>query len=291
MKIYAEDMFFRGNTDKEKAHDYCIHGKVNFNIDGDGLCDDSEWCVSASAYRFLHTVFENHFTGSEDFLIPCCGHFMIPSEDKQTVIISGCTNGIDFDIIHERANIIIKSSDKEYTVAFDNYKSAVMAFAKQIEDFYKASPPKEFDNDFDRNGFNAFCAEWNSLCDKAKALDFFPETTPISFDNFDVITDDEITYINEIGIYHNRFGLIKFKECAYNFEKTHGAPKNCVGECDTDSLSINFYNSFRPISIKFTDKKTKPTWFKKLKKETAISRFQKLQKQIMEYGYITRNIP
>ncbi len=28
MKLYATDMFFRGDTDKEKASDCCVHGKI-----------------------------------------------------------------------------------------------------------------------------------------------------------------------------------------------------------------------------------------------------------------------
>ena len=34
-------------------------------------------------------------------MIPCCCHFMIPSGDGKTVDIVGCSNGIDFDVIHE----------------------------------------------------------------------------------------------------------------------------------------------------------------------------------------------
>ena len=82
MELYASDMFFRGDNEKEQAYDCCIHGSIIFKIGDNLLSDNTEWCVSASAYRFLHTLFENHFMGTEDFLIPCCGHFMIPSEDK-----------------------------------------------------------------------------------------------------------------------------------------------------------------------------------------------------------------
>lgn len=57
MKLYASDMFFRGNTDSEKAYDCCIHGKIIFTIGEDSLCDNSEWCVRASAFRFLHTLY------------------------------------------------------------------------------------------------------------------------------------------------------------------------------------------------------------------------------------------
>ena len=119
MELYASDMFFRGDNEKEQAYDCCIHGNIIFKIGDNLLSDNTEWCVSASAYRFLHTLFENHFMGAEDFLIPCCGHFMIPSEDKTSVNISGCNNGIDFNIIHEDENIAIITADNtEYLIPF-----------------------------------------------------------------------------------------------------------------------------------------------------------------------------
>ena len=36
---------------------------------------------------------------------------MIPSEDKLSVNIVGCNNGIDFNIIHEEENIAIITAD------------------------------------------------------------------------------------------------------------------------------------------------------------------------------------
>jgi hypothetical protein len=67
MELYASDMFFRGDNEKEQAYDCCIHGNIVFKIGDNLLSDNTEWCVSASAYRFLHTLFENHFMGTEEF--------------------------------------------------------------------------------------------------------------------------------------------------------------------------------------------------------------------------------
>ena len=58
MELYASEMFFRGDNEKEQTYDCCIHGKVIFKIGDNLLSDNTEWCVSASAYRFLHTLFE-----------------------------------------------------------------------------------------------------------------------------------------------------------------------------------------------------------------------------------------
>ena len=107
MELYASNLFFRGDNEKQQAYDCCIHGNIIFKIEDTLLSDNSEWCVSASAYRFLHTLFDNHFMGAEDFLIPCCGHTMITSDDGLSVTIIGCNNGIDFNIIHEDDNIVI----------------------------------------------------------------------------------------------------------------------------------------------------------------------------------------
>ena len=166
MKLYAKDMFFRG--DSEKEYDYCIHGKVIFNIGEVLLSDDNNWCVSASAYRFLQTLFEDHKTGNEEFLIPCCGHSIYPSEDEKFVTIIGCNNGIDFDVIHMGESVIIKTADKrEYKVPFSDYKNAVLSFAKQISDFYESNPPRKFDDDFHKDGYKAFMSSYRSLYNKA----------------------------------------------------------------------------------------------------------------------------
>ena len=289
MELYASDMFFRGDNEKEQAYDCCIHGNVIFKIGDNLLSDNTEWCVSASAYRFLHTLFENHFMGSEEFLIPCCGHFMIPSEDKTSVNISGCSNGIDFNIIHEDDSITVATADNaEYHIPFEEYKSAVISFAKQVMDFYKANPPREFEDDFDKEGYSAFVAEWHSLYDKAKSItDDIPKINPITFEDYDACTENEITGICKDGISLKSFDFINFKECAYNFKQTEGGSGKCVGEREIQNLSFTFYTSPKPIMIKFIEKNI---FVEFISKENALSRFNKFQKQILEYGYSTKDL-
>lgn len=171
MELYARDMFFRGDNEKERAYDTCIHGNIVFKIGDHLLCDHTEWCVSASAYRFLHTLFENHFMGSGEHLIPCCGHFMVPSEDKMSVTISGCDHGVDFTVIHEDENIvIITEDDAEYRIPFEIYKKAVLSLAEQVMGFYQSNPPREFEDEFEKDGYGAFVTEWYSLFDKAISI-------------------------------------------------------------------------------------------------------------------------
>ena len=150
MELYATNMFFRGNSPKEQVYDCCVHGSIVLRVGDKLLLDNAEGCVSASAYRFLHTLFKNHLVGEKDFLVPCCGHFMNPSEDKTSVTISGCSNGIDFNIVHEDGSIIIVTAENvEYRIPFENYKKAVISFAKQVMDFYMENPPREFEDDFE----------------------------------------------------------------------------------------------------------------------------------------------
>ena len=289
MELYASEMFFRGDNEKEQTYDCCIHGKVIFKIGDKLLSDDTEWCVSASAYRFLHTLFKNHFMGAEEFLIPCCGHFMIPSEDKTTVSISGCNNGIDFNIIHKDENITIITADNtEYLIPFKEYKNAVISFAKQVMDFYKANPPREFEDDFGKDGYSAFVTEWYSLFDKAISMfNEIPKINSITFEDYEACTENEITGISKAGISLKSFGFINFKECAYNFKQTEGGSGKCVGEREITDLSFTFYTSPKPIMIKFIEKNK---FIEFIAKENTISRFNKLQKQIIKFGYTTRDI-
>jgi len=168
MELYAKGMFFLGENEKQKSYDCCIHGNIVFKIGDDLLSDSEEWCVSVSAYRFLHTLFKNHCMGAEEFLIPHCGHFMIPSEDAMSVSIIGCNIGIDFDILHEDGYVVIRTEENtEYRVPYEEYKNAVVSFAEQIMEFYKSNPPREFEDAFDRDGYRAFVTEWRSLYEKA----------------------------------------------------------------------------------------------------------------------------
>ena len=170
MKLYATNLRFLGDTKKQQDLDCCVHGTIVFEINGEVLSDDTQWCVSASAYRFLHTLFADHFAGYEQHMIPCCGHFMVPSEDGMKVLISGCSNGIDFDVIHENEDIIIRTEEnKVYRVPFAEYKAAVLGYAKQVEGFYHQNPPRRFEDEFEKKGFAAFCNEWYGLMEKAQA--------------------------------------------------------------------------------------------------------------------------
>ncbi len=167
IEIFAENLHYLGDSEREMQYDLCVHGRVTVRTDKFSLEGEDEWCAGASALRFMHSVCENHFSGAEEHMIPCCGHFMIPSDDGMTVRIIGCPNGIDFDVIHEGDSVIIKTEDgRACSVPFGEYKSAVMSFAKQVEEFMQAAPARIFDGDLEKQGFSAFTNEWSSLKEK-----------------------------------------------------------------------------------------------------------------------------
>ena len=287
MELYGSDLFFRGNNEKEKVHDYCVHGKVIFQIGNQFLSDETEWCVSASAFRFLQTLFENHFMGEEQFLLPCCGHTMFSADDGKTVRIYGCSNGIDFDIIHEGENItVVTTEGKEYQVPFADYKRAVLSFARQVMDFYQLNPSREFEDD-EAAGFDAFINHWYTLYDRAMALEEYISFPPITFEDYDAFTEDEILNINATGISLKSFRFINFKECAYNFKKTNGGSGQCIGEREIADLSFTFYTSPKPIMIKFIPKNRFGEFLSKM---NTVSRFHKLHKQLLQYGFSTLDL-
>ena len=90
---------------------------------------------------------------------------MIANESLSKVDISGCPNGVDWSVIHEKDNvIIITEAGKRSVIPIKEYRETVFAFADLIESFYKSSEIKKIPKDeFDRNGYVAFWNEWKAL--------------------------------------------------------------------------------------------------------------------------------
>ncbi len=288
MELYATDLYFRGDNPEMQVYDDCVHGKVVFKIDGCNLSnDDSDWCLSASAYRFLHSLFQNHFSGAEEHMIPCCGIFYA-SQDKASVTVVGCSNGIDFDIIHKDDNMIIRKQDgTTYTVTFEDYKAAVLSYAKQIEDFYHQNPPRQFENQFDQDGFSAFCREWYSLTERAVALDNdIPKIPNVVFDDYDSYSENDIAGISPSGISLKNMKFINFRECAYNWQQVKGGKGTCIAERDItgSNPSFTFYTAPKTTHIFFLPKSKIKELFSK---RNTFQRFHDLKKKIESFGYRT----
>jgi hypothetical protein len=163
--LRAIDLYWiRG--DKDDVKDLCLHGRVAVKI-GDEVLDDGakhSWTISAGALRMLHSLKEDHFAGEEQHLLPCCGHFMFVEEKTNRLIICGCSNGIDWSVIHDNKDIkLITQSGKQTIVPYQDYKATVLEFADQVEHFYESCSAKVFEDDFEKEGYNAFWTEWHML--------------------------------------------------------------------------------------------------------------------------------
>ena len=280
MKLFARNLHFLGETPEEQARDLCVHGTPVLEIGGITLSDGEDWCISASAFRFLQTLSANHFSKAGEQMFPCCGHFLVPSEDLQAVSIVGCTNGIDFDVIHEDGNVLLRTDDTCHTVPYAEYREAVLAYATQVEEFFRENPPREFDGEFEKNGFTAFCNQWYSM--KERPLD-----VTFSQEDYTVRSADEILSHSPCGIsLQNRF--INYRECAYLFRKTNGGAENCVGERDDDEQEITFYTAPHPVTVCFSLKKAKKSLFRRPKPACT---YQDLLDSIAMHGYSTVPTP
>jgi hypothetical protein len=166
------DLHWLENVDDR--YDLCAHGHVYLKI-GDQIVSDKEandWTLSSTALSLLRTIEsdyeKDHYSNQ---LLPCCGHFFIPDDKGETVIIQGCNTGIDWKIIHAKDNQVrhILKNGAEVTIDDSVYKNIVIDFADQVEHFFKESRPKIIPKDkFDRKGYLTFWKEWRNLRDKWK---------------------------------------------------------------------------------------------------------------------------
>lgn len=148
------------NGPEDDPEDLCLHGKVTAHI-GDEVLEDSG-TVSASALYLLRSLTQDHKTGEENQMIPCCGHFMVAKEDLTEVWISGCPYGTDWLVEQVSGGVkITTDSGKETFVPMDEYRAEVFRFADKVEAYYKACLPKKPHDEFSRNGYTAFWNEWH----------------------------------------------------------------------------------------------------------------------------------
>ena len=148
--------------------DLCSHGVLFVRIGDEILSDQNSasWTLTATGLYLLRTLKTDYNVGDFDnYLIPCCGHFLIPDDNKNYVTISGCNDGVDWNIQHKNGSV--KMTSEKGTVGiikFEEYKKAVLDFTDQIELFYGDPKEKEVpDDEFDQNGFRQFWAEWTEL--------------------------------------------------------------------------------------------------------------------------------
>lgn len=171
VELFANDLRFLGNTEDERRQDLCLHGRATMRVNGHLFADEIECCITASALRFLRSLLSDHKTGEEEFLFPCCGNMLVPSDGGKTVTVIGCPNGHDLAITTHRSGNQTKIEDENVYqfVTFEEYRSAVLGYAKQVLNFIKNSPEKVFKDGFEKQGYEAFLTEFKDLMEKAAA--------------------------------------------------------------------------------------------------------------------------
>ena len=288
--LNLSDLYWLGDIDEEQQQDLCLHGHVLLKLDDDIISDEG-CCVSAAALRFMRSVFYNHFMRSEQQILPCCGHFMISSDDNQSVEIYGCSTGTDFDVIHEGENIVIKTVDsKIYYCSFYEYRDFTLTFADKVESYFLDSPKRIVpDEEPDKRGFSAFKNEW--FCVKNKILSATPdcfENIIIDYSDYISITEKDILHISSDGISY-KGGFVNFRECSYNFQYKHGGDGKCIGERDITGTSSSFVLYTAPLTthIFFVPKGKLGEVFSRT---PTYQRFYNLQKELNKYGYTTRDL-
>ncbi|HIT72412.1 MAG TPA: DUF3885 domain-containing protein [Candidatus Fimicola cottocaccae] len=162
-QINAYDFYWIDGT-KDNKDDLCLHGDVSVRIEKEIL--SYSCCVSASALRMLETIKNDHYiTNTGEQMLPCCGHSMFADENLENVYISGCDNGVDYEVKHNDNIVIIKTEKgNTYNIRLSDYKEEVVNFANKVQEFYNKCYEKILPkNDFEKNGYIAFWNEWKRL--------------------------------------------------------------------------------------------------------------------------------
>ena len=139
----------------------CLHGHAIAYIGEERL--EYDCTVSATALYLLKTLTEDHIIHEDNQMLPCCGHFYIPDEKLENVIISGCDNGIDWTVRHSGKDVVLTLENGiEETIPLEEYRQEVYRFADKVEKYYKLCSLKTIPEDsFSRDGYIAFWNEWH----------------------------------------------------------------------------------------------------------------------------------
>lgn len=161
-KINILDMYWI-KEGEESNRDLCLHGRVFVSIGDEIVADNYDCTISSTALYLLKSLTNNHHINNmANKMLPCCGHCINPMDDG-TVEILGCSNGIDWDVIHIDNSIIIKSMVGTQIVLTKNeYQKIVIRFTDEVENFYKESDEKVLPkDDYDSRGYIQFWKEWH----------------------------------------------------------------------------------------------------------------------------------
>ncbi|MCK5687395.1 hypothetical protein KAJ27_24895 [bacterium] len=152
--------------------DLCVHGQLKVQIGNEVMVDKSEdesWTLSSTALSMLRTLERDHIPGKTVQMVPCCGFNFIYEGDMEEVLILGCPNGIDWEVIHIDNEIKLKTEKgTEARIDFETYKSKVLSFVDQIEKFYVNADEKIVILEEWEAGYAKFREEWKERRNKWK---------------------------------------------------------------------------------------------------------------------------
>jgi hypothetical protein len=156
--------WIQGAADDPK--DLCALGDVESRIGADVLLDTNgkNLTVSAAALYLLRTLSAPHTKEAPvgDHLFPCCGFAMWDIPNQEDVVVQGCPNGEDFEVVHKvnGSGVVVRSAEgREWLLCWPEWRAAVFGFADRVSEFYAACSPKQPSED-DAAGFTKFKAEW-----------------------------------------------------------------------------------------------------------------------------------
>ncbi|GAB2489135.1 hypothetical protein [Arenimonas alkanexedens] len=173
LTITAHSMrWIQGEADNPA--DQCAHGEVAMAAHGVNFvgAEDGEITLSGAAFYLLRTLDSSHTPDAsvapENVLLPCCAFSAWPVGENDSLLIMGCGGGVDLSIEHLPENLVrVVRGERSAVVSLQAWRTAVIAFARQVEEFYAASTPKaELDDDLDRCGWAMFWAEWRERVDR-----------------------------------------------------------------------------------------------------------------------------
>lgn len=150
------------NGESDDQNDLCLHGHAVAKI-GDEIFE-YDATVSATALYLLKSITEDHIMYDDNQMLPCCGHSVwIKDDGSGDVVISGCSNGIDWSIIHNENTVrLITEQGNETVIELDDYRKEVFKFADIIEAYYNKCSEKVLPKDaLERDGYIAFWNEWH----------------------------------------------------------------------------------------------------------------------------------
>ena len=144
---------------EDDPRDCCAHAHTVAHIGEETFEYDAT--VSATALYLLKSLSEDHRAYTQEQFLPCCGFDIIASKESDNVVILGCANGIDWNLVHIDDAVLITTNTGEKTeVPMGEYREEVIKFADRVEAFYESQPPRKPAKE-DEYAYRAFWKEWH----------------------------------------------------------------------------------------------------------------------------------